>query len=73
MLQLSALFGQLQDEAAQAAEGTRLDLTPTLDRIEESKRASLSLLFARLPECDPSIAQLAKVAGGSAATGMTRH
>ena len=67
LLQLSALFGQLQDEAAQAAEGAPLDLMATLDRIVETKRASLPLLFERLPECERPPARLATVAAGSAA------
>ena len=67
LLRLSALFGQLQDEAAQAAEGSPHDLSATLDRIVETKRASLPLLFERLPECEPPPARPAAVAVGSAA------
>ena len=57
LLQLSALFGQLQDEAAQAAEGSAPDLTATLDRIAATKRSSLPLLVGQLPECAPSLAR----------------
>jgi PAS domain S-box-containing protein len=55
LLQLSALFGQLQDEAAEAAEAAPRDLTAILDRIVEAKRASLALLVERLPECEPAM------------------
>jgi signal transduction histidine kinase/ActR/RegA family two-component response regulator len=65
LMQLSALFGQLQDAAAQAAEGSPADLTAILDRIAEAKRASLALLIERLPECAPSLSPRAK-AGAAA-------
>ena len=45
LLRLSALFGQLQDEAAQAAEGSPLDLIgdPRSDRRDEARVAAASL------------------------------
>jgi PAS domain S-box-containing protein len=55
LMQLSALFGRLQDDAALAAEGAAPDLAVTLDQIAGAKRASLSLLVERLPECAPSL------------------
>ncbi|HUL10171.1 MAG TPA: PAS-domain containing protein [Candidatus Acidoferrum sp.] len=65
LMQLSALFGQLQDGAAQAAEGSPADLVAILHRIAEAKRASLTLLVERLPECDPS-PSLRSAAGAAA-------
>jgi hypothetical protein len=45
----------------------RLNLMAKLERIVETKRASLPLLFEQLPECEPPPARPAAVAAGSAA------